>query len=102
MIEHPWTSRLATIVAPPARADVVAEELDGEVVFCDPRNGHAYHLNATAHAVWQCCDGRMTTRQIAYRLTAEYDVDFDRALDDVEQLVAFFARTGLTRTSRTP
>lgn len=91
-----WTSRDAEIVAPPARDDVVVEELDGELVFGDPRNGLTYHLNETAHAVWRRCDGRKTTRQIATALTGEYDVDFDRALDDTEQLLVFFGEAGLT------
>jgi hypothetical protein len=82
-------------MAPLRRDDVDVVELDGEVVFSDPVDGQTYHLNGTAYAVWQRCDGRTTTRQIAEALTAEYDVDFDTALDDVEQLVAFFARTAL-------
>jgi hypothetical protein len=90
-----WTTRDAEIVAPVRRDDVLVEELDGEVVFSDPRDGRAYHLNPTAYAVWKRCDGRTTTRQIAEALVAEYDVDYDRALDDVEQLVVFFARAAL-------
>ncbi len=90
-----WTSREAEIVAPLRRDDVAVAEIDGEVVFADPDNGHTYHLNETAFAVWKRCNGRATTLQIAVALTAEYDVDFDRALDDVEQLVVFFARNAL-------
>ncbi|MHC4126634.1 MAG: PqqD family protein [Planctomycetota bacterium] len=97
-----WTSRDAEIVAPPRRDDVIVEELDGELVFCDPRDGRAFHLNATAHAVWKRCDGRTTTRRIADALVADYDVTFDQALDDVEQLVVFFAQAGLTGASNTP
>ncbi|MHC4765984.1 MAG: PqqD family protein, partial [Planctomycetota bacterium] len=48
------------------------------------------------------CDGRTTTRRIACILTTEYDVTFDQALDDVEQLVVFFAQAGLTGASNTP
>ncbi len=97
MITADWTSREAEIVAPPARDDIVVEALDGEVVFGDPLSGMAYHLNETAHAVWRRCDGRTTTREIATALTIDYDVDFDRALDDTEQLVVFFAEAGLTK-----
>ncbi len=92
-----WISRDARIVAPPARDDVVVEELDGELVFGDPLSGKAYHLNETAYAVWRRCDGRATTREIATALTADYDVEFDQALDDTEQLVVYFAAAGLTR-----
>ena len=90
-----WTSREAEIIAPLRRDDVAVAEIDGEVVFSDPDNGHTYHLNETAFAVWKRCDGRTTTLEIADALTAEYDVDFETALDDVEQLVAFFAQNGL-------
>ncbi len=91
-----WTSCEAEIVAPSARDDVVVEELDGEFVFGDPVSGKTYHLNETAYAVWRHCDGRTTTREIATALTVEYDVEFDRALDDTEQLVVFLAEAGLT------
>ena len=97
-----WTSRDANVITLPARDDVLVEELDGEVVFSDPRTTRAFHLNQTAYAVWKCCDGRTTTRQIAEQLTAEFDVDFDRALDDVEQLVVFFAQNQLTETASEP
>ena len=94
-----WTSRDADVIAPARRDDVVAEEIDGEVVFSDPRDGRGFHLNTTAYAVWQGFDGRTTTRRIARRLTSAYDVEFDQALDDVEQLVVFFTQNGLTRES---
>ena len=91
-----WTSRAAEIVAPRARDDVVVEELDGELVFGDPRSGMTYHLNETAYAVWRRCDGRTTTREIATALTNDYEVEFDQALDDTEQLLVFFGEAGLT------
>jgi hypothetical protein len=97
-----WTARDADLVAPARRDDVLVEELDGEVVFSDPRTTRAFHLNGTAYFVWQRCDGRATTRQIARDLTEAYDVDMDRALDDVEQLVVFFALNGLTRLPEEP
>ena len=96
-----WTSRDAPIVAPTRRDDVIVEPLDDELVFTDPGDGNTYYLNRTAHDVWKRCDGRATTRQIAKTMSVEYDVDFDRALDDVEQLVVFFSQSGLTGDSRT-
>ena len=97
-----WTTRNADIIAPARRDDVLVEELGDEVVFSDPRTTRAFHLNGTAYFVWQRCDGRTTTRQIARDLTAAFDVDLDRALDDVEQLVVFFALNGLTRIPEEP
>ncbi|MHC4063162.1 MAG: PqqD family protein [Planctomycetota bacterium] len=90
-----WTTRQAAIVAPPRRPDVVEEEMDGEAVLFDPRSGATYRLNQTALATWRRCDGRTTTRRIAGEMTATYDVDFETALDDVEQLVLLFAESQL-------
>jgi hypothetical protein len=89
-----WTTD-ATILAPPRRADVVEEELDGEVLLFDPRGGNTYRLNQTALAVWRRCDGRTTTEEIAEQFTQAYEVEFETAHDDVEQLVAFFGQAGL-------
>ena len=97
-----WTSRDAPIVAPARRDDVIVESLDDELVLNDSIDGNTYYLNRTANNVWKRCDGRATTRQIAETISVEYDVDFDSALDDVEQLVVFFAQAGLTGASLTP
>ena len=93
-ISH-WTSRDAGIIPPARNTGITVEEIDGEVVFADPDSGAAYHLNETAYEVWQRCDGFNTTRGIAATLTRGCDVDFDTALDDVEQLVVFMAGAGL-------
>ena len=71
---------------------------DDEAVLVDPRDGSAYHLNATASLVWRRCDGATTTRRLAEAIVERYDVDPDDALDDVEQVVCFLAESGLLET----
>ncbi len=95
MSAHHWTSRQARIIAPARRGEITVEEIDGQVVFADPSTGAAYHLNETAYEVWRHCDGSTTTRGIAATLTKRWDIDFDTALDDVEQLVVFMAQAAL-------
>lgn len=90
-----WAARGATFVPPGRRRDCVIEELDGEAVVVDPRDGNAHRLNETSLAVWQWCDGAQDTRQIAHRLTETYDVRLDDAFDHVSQLVALFAELRL-------
>ena len=90
-----WTARAATIVAPGRRADVIEEQLDDEAVLIDPSSGRSHRLNQTALTIWHQCDGQTTTRQMAEHLTEAYEVDFDRALDHVEQVLALFAQAGL-------
>jgi len=90
-----WTARNAAIVMPRRRRDVVEEELDGEVILCVPRTGSLHRLNETAVEVWRRCDGRATTREVAAYLTEAFDVDFDTALDHVEELVIVLAESNL-------
>lgn len=85
----------AKIIPPPRRSDLIEEELDGEVILFDPRNGSTHRLNQTAFAVWRKCDGHRSAQQIAEQLTHAYGVRFDTALDHVEQLVARFGQLKL-------
>jgi len=93
-----WTTE-ATIVPPPRRTDIVEEELDGEVVLFDLRSGSTYQLNETALAVWRNCDGHVSTREIAEQLAQAYEVEFETALDHVEQLVALLGQSALLDVS---
>ena len=94
MRAQPWTTE-AALIPPPRRADIVEERFDDELILFDPRSGSTYRLNQTATTVWRGCDGRATTRQIAEQLTQTYDVELEQALDDAEQIVAFFGQSGL-------
>jgi PqqD family protein of HPr-rel-A system len=93
-----WTTE-AKIVPPPRRTDIVEEELDGEVLLFDPQSGDTHRLNQTAFAVWQKCNGLTTTEEIAAELTCGYEVEFETALDHVEELVGLFAQSRLLDAS---
>ncbi len=90
-----WTSRLAAVVAPPRRRDVIVHAHGDEVVLSLPANGSTFHMNATVALVWELCDGRHTTRDIATELTDAYDVAFDDALNDVEEIVVWLGEASL-------
>ncbi len=94
-----WTSRQASIIVPQRRADLDVQELDGEAVLFDRATGDTHKLNVTALHVWQRCDGRSTTREIAENLAECYQVDFESALDDVEQSLLGFAERQLIQGS---
>ena len=93
--EHPWTCCEAEILIPPRCREVREEELDGQAILTHSVTGNAHWFNETSLAVWRCCDGRTTTRRSAQRLTELYDVDFDTALDHVEQVIAVFTESQL-------
>ncbi len=92
--ETHWARELQFVV--PCRCHgIVHQILDGEAVLYDRQSGRTHRMNQTALWIWQACDGRSTTRQLAERLTLAYDVPVDRALDDIEQSIAAFAQTDL-------
>ena len=95
----PWTCCAAHIIAPARRADLNESELDGEGLLYDEGTGQTHRLNQTALAVWRLCDGQRTTREIAEALTDIYEVEFDRALDHVEQILVRLAEAGLLNTA---
>ena len=95
---RPWFETEADIVAPLRRADVHAEELEDEAILYQPATGRTFRLNETSLMVWKGCDGRNTTRDLADLLAREYEVEFSKALDHVEQLLLVFAEGQLVGT----
>lgn len=90
------TSSLEESVALPLRkANVVDNDLDREAVLFNPATGATHRLNETARVVWRQCNGQTAARQIAERLSEDYDVDPETALQHVEQLIVVFAEAGL-------
>jgi hypothetical protein len=90
-----WAQRNAAIPVPQHREGVVEERLDDEVILVEAVGGQIHRLNETATTVWDGCDGWSTTIDIAERLTRLYAVDFDQALDYVEQLVAWLVQSNM-------
>lgn len=80
----------ASDTAPLRRDDLVLEELDGEALLYDSRNGAIHRFNATTFFVWNACDGSCTPNDIAVSLLRNYSVDADEAqravLTVIEQL----------------
>ena len=66
---------------PLARKDgLVIKELPDEVLVYDLDRDHAHCLNQTAAFVWQHCDGRNTTEQIARKLGQQFDCSVDEKI----------------------
>jgi hypothetical protein len=93
-----WSSRAVPVLVPHRRVEVTVETVDGDSIATDPSNGGVYHLNQTALMIWTRCDGKTTNRQIAAQLATDYEVDFDTALSDVDQVVSLLADNGLIGT----
>ena len=93
-----WTWNAAVIVVPPRRASVRASAFDEEMIVFEPEGGNTFYMNKVASFVWERCDGVKSMREIAIALMDRYEIPYDRALDDVEQVVAWLANSHLLDT----
>ncbi len=59
---------------------LVIQELPDEVLVYDLDRDRAHCLNATAAFVWQRCDGKNTTAQIARTLGQQFDCTVDEKI----------------------
>jgi hypothetical protein len=82
MVEPPLES------SPKPTSNVSSRIVDGEVVLLDHTNERIHQLNATASFIWSRLDGRKTIERVAAEMTQEFDVDEQKALADVGQIVA--------------
>lgn len=98
----PWSCCAARIIPPARRDDLQESELDGEGLLYDPLSGHTHRLNETALMVWRLCDGQRSTHCLAEELVTNYEVDFERALDHVEQILVRLAEAKLLHIADQP
>jgi len=80
---------------PRVRSDVLAAELDEDLVLYDPASKSSFRLNYSARAVWTCCDGSSTIDEIAEDLAAVYGADPQTVLAHVRRLVDDWRIQGL-------
>lgn len=80
---------------PMARADLSVRRIDGETVVLDREGQQVHQFNETATHIWDLCDGERTEGDIADALVEAYEVEPERAAQDVAILVAQFKELGL-------
>ena len=67
---------------------------DGGMLY-HAATGRIHHLNLTAARVWEAHSKGMPETSIAEQLCREFDVEYPRALGDVQRILAEFAMMGL-------
>lgn len=78
---------------------VLWRELDGEAILLDPKEGCSYNLNNVGTLVWKMLDGRHTTGDIVTAICTFYEVEYEQANQDVEQLLDDMRKNNLVVTS---
>lgn len=83
-----------------ASPDVQGTNMDGETVLLDLSTGRYYTLNRLGSAIWECCTGDKTLRDIHAILCDRFEVTPERALDDLVDLVNELIQEGLLQQER--
>jgi len=65
---------------------ILWRELEGEAVLLSPSEGTSYNLNQVGTFIWNMLDGRHSSYTIATAICEVYEVEFEQALQDVENL----------------
>lgn len=80
---------------PCVRSDVVAIELDGELVVSDPRTNQLHHLDAVAAVVWWHFDGTHALHEVVEDLAVTYGGDIQTITQDVTEFTRQLSRLDL-------
>lgn len=74
--------------------DVIAQDLERELMLLDPRNGETFALNAPGRHIWYALPARMPD-ELANALVSTFGVTRARALEDVQSAIAALQGAGL-------
>jgi hypothetical protein len=80
---------------PKARDDLAVEEIEGEAIIYDDRNGQLHHLNPTATIVFNLCDGQSTVKDFAVDIADVYSLPPQDVERQVRALIREFRQAGL-------
>jgi hypothetical protein len=79
--------------------DVIATDLDDELVLLNPATRAVYTVNGTGRAVWNRLTDPASVAELAAALVTAFDVDDTTAARDVAELIDDLAAAGLVRVA---
>ncbi len=77
----------------------ISTELDGETVILDMDSGVYLGLDAIGTRVWSLIENECTFQDLLEILLAEYDVESDQCLGDLQEFLAELVNGGLITLS---
>ncbi len=83
-------------------AAILWRELDGEAVLLSPAAGSSYNLNPVGTFIWKLLDGKHYYADIATAICQIYEVEYERALQDVEDIIVELRSNNLVNEVSTP
>ena len=76
------------------KASVIETDLETELVLLDPETRQMYSLNPVGRAIWRELSGHSVGTLVG-EITRAFDVERDRALDDVRRILGELLEVGL-------
>lgn len=83
-------------------SSILWRELDGDAVLLSPSAGSSYNLNQVGTFIWKMLDGEHTSENIAAAICQMYEVEYEQALQDVENILVELRSNNLLNESLTP
>jgi hypothetical protein len=83
-----------------ASKDQLASEIGGETVILGLTAGRYYGVDSVGARVWQLLQQPVAVAEVRERIVAEYEVDPERCLADLLQLLRQMADAGLVEVRR--
>lgn len=82
-------------IYPKRRADLITEEIEGDLLCLHPEGDKVLLLNETAAVVFDLCDGHHAPEKIAAEIASILSVSTDTTLADVKRILEEFETYGL-------
>ncbi len=75
--------------------DVIASEMEDELVMMSMENNAYYGLNSVGRKIWELLESEQTFKTLCDQLMDKYDVDIDTCQRDVVVLISKLEESGL-------
>jgi Coenzyme PQQ synthesis protein D (PqqD) len=82
--------------------DVISQEVSGETVLLDLNSENYFGLDEVGTRIWQLIESSGKLQDIYDTLLAEYEVEADQLLEDMEQLLGDIEKAGLVSLQAAP
>jgi hypothetical protein len=80
---------------PKKNPDIIWKDVKGETILLNPISGKYFGLNKVGRAFWEKIDGARTLPDIAELLLKDFNVEKERLLKDLENLIATLQENNL-------
>jgi hypothetical protein len=80
--------------------DIIWRRIADEVVVLRDNGLSTHVLNKTAAHIWELCDGRHGTDEIVDSLCKRFDVDYEQARADAEEIIGKLIQIGILNQSK--